>query len=75
MVQAQLLKFFIKKTKEGMIFPWLEFKDIPLTQVCVTVMDWDTVGELISNFERTPPPLPKNMSWEPKKHSLRNEAH
>ncbi len=28
MVQAQLLKFFKKKTTEGMIFPWLEFKGI-----------------------------------------------
>ncbi len=31
MVKAQILKFFKKKTTEGMIFPWLEFKDILLT--------------------------------------------
>ncbi len=31
MVQAQLLKFFKKKDNKGMIFPWLEFKDILLT--------------------------------------------
>ncbi len=39
MVQARLLKFFNKKTTEGMICPWL---DILLT----CVRDWDMIGEL-----------------------------
>ncbi len=52
MVKAQIVKFFKKKTTEGMIFPWLEFKDILLTMY-VTVRDWETIGELtLSNFEK-----------------------
>ncbi len=52
MVKAQIVKFFKKKTTEGMIFPWLEFKDILLTMY-VTVRDWETIGELtLSNFKK-----------------------
>ncbi len=71
MVQAQLLKFFKKMTTEGMLFPWLEFKESP-DIMYVTVRDWETIGELtLSNFEKKNPK--KNL--ESKKHSLRDEAH